>query len=165
MSEFETADNIESGISLVESALRAHARAAQQHPDDIAAIIEAGNAVRQEVLKYERILMHETGWSNPIRHLGPLSTGLRVQVEDDVDLKTGSDTTQVTVRAEYVVAVESQWEIETFVEARGGERPNSIIEAVRYLYESDGWDVAQYPPRRIRLISRREDVSLTTDKQ
>lgn len=165
MSESGKADSIESSISLVESALRAHARAVQHHPENVAAIIEAGNALRQEVLEYERVLMDETGWSNPVRHLGPQPAHSRVQGLDDIDLKSGSDAIQVSVSAEYIVAVDSQWGIETFVEARGGERPNSIVEAISYLYECDGWDAAQYPPRRIRLVSRRHDVSLTTDEE
>ena len=165
MSESETANSIDSSISLIESALRAHARAVQHYPENVAAIIEAGNAIRQEILRYERVLMDETGWSNPIRYLGPQPAHSRAQREDSVDLKTGSNTIQVSVSAEYVVAVESQWEIETFIEARGGERPNSIVEAIEYLYECDGWDVAQYPPQRIRLVDSRHSVSLTTDAE
>lgn len=142
----------------VGEAVEAHARACVDDASNVAGIIEAGEVLVAAVLEYERRLL-DTGWSNPIRHLGRLP----VYASDDVyEADTGSgasDVVRVGVAANYLVEVNDEELLGNLVEGRGGDRPSSVEEAVRFLFESDSWDVWQYPPRRLILVEADVDIS------
>lgn len=100
--------------------------------------------------------MHASGWSNPIRHLGrlPMYSGDEAEsVSED-----GDAASNVRVTATSDLSVTDERDLFNFVEGRGGERPSTVDGAVRFLFESDSWDVGQYPPGRIRLTRAEIEV-------
>ncbi len=139
-------------------AVDAHARACLADATDVVSIIKAGEVLVAAVLEYERRLM-DTGWSNPIRHLGRLPA----YMSDDMrDAGTGGGAlgaVHVGVVANYLVEVDDEELLSNLVEGRGGDRPSSVEDGVRFLFESDSWDVGQYPGGTIRLADVAVDIS------
>jgi len=142
-------------------AIEAHARTVLDNAQDIGGIVVAASALREAVLRYEERLMSETGWSNPVRHLGRLPQYSHDDQEGDATPGDLDAAVRVRVAASYVVAVSDEDVLANFVEGRGGDRPSSVEDAVRFLYESDSWDVLQYPPGRVRLVQA--DVGISVD--
>lgn len=147
--------------SAVAAAVEVHARMAADEDSDVASVISAGVALRDAVLQYEERLIADTGWSNPIRHLGRLPVYTK---DDDLVAASGTGSApmkEVRVKADYVVGVADEALLFNFVESRGGERPSTVVDAVRFLFESDSWDAWQYPPGRLRLLDVGVTYSLT----
>ena len=153
----ENDSRLMAAVDQVCGALQAHARVALAGAD-VLSIIQAGNALRSAVLKYEQVLRETTRWSNPIRHLGRLP-----MYYSGEEHRSGEDGDAVgerfRVAAEYVVEVVDEELLANFAESRGDDRPSDAREAIRFLFESDSWDVWQYPPDRLRLVD--VDVTLT----
>jgi hypothetical protein len=139
-------------------AIETHARTVLDDPYEVASVVKAAVALQHAVLTYEERLMSDAGWSNPIRHLGRLP---QFTSEDLYGDSPPDDAARVRVVAKYVVAVKDEELLSNLVEGRWGDRPSNVEEAVRFLYESDSWDVAQYPPGRIRLLEADLDISST----
>lgn len=161
MSDAEPPLNPEAVAREVCQAIEGHARVVLDEPDNIKRVIDAGNMLRDAVLRYETALRAASGWSNPIRHLGrlPMYSGDRPGASSvDAD-SIGSG---VSVTATYYLSIEDEIALYNFVEGRGGERPSSLEAAVRFLFEADSWDVWQYPPGRVRLV--RADVEVAADE-
>lgn len=157
MEQDESNLDLRAAVQSVCQALDTHARVVLEDRDDVPRVIEAVNALQAAVLAYEAALMESSGWSNPIRHLGRLP----LYVSDDIwhasdDLGQESshseNTTRVRVGVEYTLAVDDEELLGNFVEGRGGDRPSSTLEAVRFLFECDSWDPQQYPPFYIRFL-------------
>lgn len=141
-----------SAAEQVSEAIEAHARVTLNHPEDVRNILQAGSALRDAVLRYEARLMGDTGWSNPIRHLGRLSMYSDGD-QGGVPGGVAPESPRIEVSAKYVVGIPDEELLFNLVESRGGDRPSTAEDAVRYLFESDSWDIRQYPPSRVQFIN------------
>src|SRR5918996_5658175 len=56
----------------VSNAIRHHAEVCADEPDNVSAVVQAGEALCGAMLHYETVLHAASGWSMPVRHLGPL---------------------------------------------------------------------------------------------
>jgi hypothetical protein len=141
----------------VAGAIQEHARVVRDNPDDSAHVVRAGEALREAVLEYEVALRETSGWSNPIRHLGRLpmySSDLVVWSDErsELDQELETRASDLVLTATYRISVNDTEGLLTLVEGRGGARPTSAVNAVRWLFESDGWDLWQYPRNRIGVV-------------
>lgn len=140
-------------------AVAAHAQACAGDTSNVVDVVEAGEALVAAVLEYEKRLGAETGWSNPIRHLGRLP---QYAGGDQYDTRAGRravDVARVRVAVSYLVEVNDEEMVGNLVESGGGDPPPTIEDAVRFLFESDSWDVRRYPPGSVRLIDVDVDIS------
>lgn len=140
----------------VGSRLADHARVCtdvEARPEDVA---RAGEAAVSALLAYERRLGVLTGWSNPLRHLGP------VPVHDGlVDDRSAAEGALLgTAVVTYRVAVSDDVGLGHLVEGRGGDAPPDLAGALRALIHQDGWDPESYPSGLITLLAADVDVTI-----
>ena len=142
-------------VDSVTAALRGYALACAADPNDPVAIIAAGGALRSAVLDYEEYIFATTLWSTPLRHLGPMPPHY-----GDYNMLPNSPISECHIRvvATYELDVFDIHLVKNLVEGRGGDRPATIAEAVRFLIESDGWQPTQYPLNLLRLRSIEIDI-------
>jgi len=124
------------------AAIRRHAATCEQRPDDVGAVVREGEALSQAVLDYEAVLGAESGWSNPIRHLGPLPV-FRAQ-PGRVPGRSGA--VRVGIEAHYRLQVGDEDAVLAFVSGRFGDEVSDLGEAVEKLFKSESWDPQRYPP-------------------
>jgi hypothetical protein len=142
-------------------AVEFHARACLGDPSDVVGIVQAGETLVAAVLEYEKRLSVDTGWSNPVRHLGRLPQYDASAGADPTDASLGP---QARITAKYLVEIDDEGMLGNLAEGRGGDRQPGVEGALRFLAESDGWDVSQYPPGAMRLIAAGVDVSAHPDQ-
>lgn len=149
-------------VDSVTAALRGYALACAADPNDPVAIIAAGGALRSAVLDYEEYIFATTLWSTPLRHLGPMPPHY-----GDYNMLPNSPISECHVRvvATYELDVFDIHLVKNLVEGRGGDRPATIAEAVRFLIESDGWQPTQYPLNLLRLRSIEIDIEANQANQ
>ncbi len=143
-------------------AVTTHAQACLDDPTNVPRIVAAGNGLVQAVLNYEARLGADTGWSYPARHLGrlPVYNGNGVDAVKENEAESG---VRIKVGANYLVEVTDEELLAHLVEGRGGDRPASVVAGVRFLFESDSWDVWQYPPNSLRPVEADCEIELTGD--
>lgn len=143
---------------LVAEAVRSHALACSSMPSHPASVVAAGEALVSAVRAYEELIADRTGWSNPLRHLGP-----RVRTDNEVepppDDSVGHHRVQIDLSLK--VDVLDPAGLANLVEGRGAVRPPTAVEGVRSLVESDGWDPGQYPSGILRLTEMRVEAQST----
>ena len=72
MTSLSTKGALEAAAIEVCDAIRRHAKICQEEAKNVSAVVRAGEDLTRAVLNYEVTLRAISGWSNPIRHLGPL---------------------------------------------------------------------------------------------
>jgi hypothetical protein len=134
-------------------ALRIHADVCARNPEDVGAVIRAGEALVRAVVEHERVLGATAGWSSPIRHLGPLpifdTAGDRQMLEPTINTASTEGPQRVRLTARYDVVVDRD-ELVAFVHARFGHDLASWEAALRWLYEAESWDPQRYPAAVVR---------------
>jgi hypothetical protein len=152
-------DSISNAARAVCDALRHHAEACENEPNNIGRVISAGETLSGAVLQYEKALAEQAGWSNPIRHLGP-----PVWHEQVARSATGSDALHgdegisLVLSARYEIRVFDDEALLTFVEGRFGDRTRTIENAIELLCRAEGWDPGRYPPGLLALDGLEIDV-------
>lgn len=147
--------DLHASIEKVTSALYQHARLCDEKAP-VSDIVQAGEELVATVIEYEKALFEMTGWSTPIRHLGrlPMYSLSGTQGAEVPALPAGEP---IEVLERYVLIVDAG-AVEVLAEGRGASAMNNATEAVRFLIESDGWDIHQYPTNAVRLLEHHLDV-------
>lgn len=157
----KTLDEVVNAVCL---ALRGHADSCREDPNDIATVIRNGEALVQAVLDYERALAASTGWSMPIRHLGPLPIFGAYATATDGNRGTGGDidparmSVQVDVR--YRLRVIDADALVALASGRFASEISGLKDAIELLVKSEGWDPSRYPPSMVRAGDAKVMVSL-----
>jgi hypothetical protein len=146
----------------VSDAIHYHAEVCADEPDNVSAAIQAGEALCRAVLHYETVLHATSGWSMPVRHLGPLPLfGAERQVparnehqETPSPETEAASRTKIDVCARYRLDMDDEDELLAFVSGRFAEEVSDLGNAVRMLYEAESWDPDRYPPGLLNV----EDV-------
>jgi len=145
----------EVGARLVE-----HARACTEAEVSPAEVASAGDAAVAAVLAFERQLDAQTGWSNPLRHLGALPS-----YDGPVEHPPATGLANLgKVVATYRLAVVDETGVRHLVEGRGGDAPADVATSLRALIGQDGWDPARYPSGLIEVLGIEVDVTLDGDR-
>ena len=145
----------------VGEALLRHAAVCSNSPDDFRTVIEAGEVLVSAVNVYEQVLHAQTGWSNPIRHLGPIPGLDQDGLVEPTSHQRTTDVDQaiaVKVSVNYKLVVNEE-ALVRFVQTRVSPDPKNAGEAVDLLFRSDSWDVGQYPPSIASLQSMELQIS------
>jgi hypothetical protein len=147
--------SLEVAATRVCDAIRRHAATCQDEPENVAAVIQAGEALSKAVLEYEEVLRSTSGWSNPIRHLGPLplfrESATPVADSDTTPHEDHTVPTRSEVAARYRLSVDDPDALLAFASGRFGVDVSNLSDAVRALYEAESWDPEQYPRGLIRV--------------
>jgi hypothetical protein len=99
-------------------AIRQHAKTCRIEPDNAAAVVRAGEALCAAVLEYEAVLAATSGWSNPLRQLGPLPVFHEEQPEPPPNAaaaSNGETGTRIEVSARYGLVADSEGDLVAFV--------------------------------------------------
>jgi hypothetical protein len=148
------------------AAIRYHATTCEQEADNPEAVIAAGKALADAVLEYETVLRAASGWSSPIRHLGPLPLFREDTSSHDRD---GGDArshraqltptpTRARITATYLLRIDDDDDLVAFVSGRFGDDLSEVREAINTLYKAESWDPHRYPPGLLNV----ERVTVTT---
>lgn len=145
-------DTLAAAAARVCEAIRVHAATCQREPDNAEAVVRDGEALRVVVLDYEAILAKESGWSLPLRHLGPL---LMFSGDAEPPLEGGPTSTStvqldnaplVEICARYRLRVTRERDLLYFVSGRFGDEVFDLKEAIEVLFKAESWDPGTYPP-------------------
>jgi hypothetical protein len=147
----------------VGDAIRRHAEICQDEPGNVGAVVGAGEALCAAVLAYEKTLAAVSGWSNPIRHLGPLPLFADGAPRPGPAGADGGPTVQLTAR--YRLRVTDAADLTAFVSGRFGEEVADVRQAIRNLFEAEGWDPGRYPPGLLNVEKAEVDISAPSTDQ
>jgi len=143
-------------------AIRRHAKICQEEAKNVSAVVRAGEDLTRAVLNYEVTLRAISGWSNPIRHLGPLPLfGDRLHRDgggDETGLSRewGATLTRIDVAARYRLRIHDDDALIAFASGRFGTEIADVEEAIRVLFDAESWDPERYPPGLVDV----EDVGV-----
>lgn len=144
---------LELAASDVCEAIRRHAKICEEGPDNVGDVVLAGEALREAVIRYEKVLSATSGWSNPIRHLGrlPLFEDGPRPVEPVSDAAPAGEerreaARRVRLSAHYHLRVTSEDALLAFASGRFGREVSDPVEAIKILFEAESWDPERYPP-------------------
>jgi hypothetical protein len=137
------------------SALSTFSREASEEPYFPPDVVAAGVDLIDALLKYEAKLNEVTGWSLPIRHLGP-SDRMKVALNTESAADAYSAPIHVTVR--YALNLRDRQDFAWSVESRFGEEFATVADAVRMLVSAETWDPSSFPDRLISSFQVDIDV-------
>jgi len=147
-------------------AIRRHAEICQDQPENVGVVVQAGEALSKAVLDYEVSLRATSGWSNPIRHLGPLPlfaerVGPVGTDEQVAPSSQGRDAafTRIDVEVRYHLRVDSDDALVAFAGGRFGVEVSDVREAIRVLFEAESWDPERYPPGLVDIENVSVEIS------
>lgn len=145
---------LDEAVNAVCLALRSHADSCRENSTDIATVIRDGEALVEAVLDYERALSASTGWTTPIRHLGPLPIFSANAAATDVVPAAGggADSAQANVKVDvrYQLRVIDADALVAFASGRYASEVSGVEDAIDVLVRSEGWDPSRYPPSMVR---------------
>jgi hypothetical protein len=147
-------------------AIRRHAATCEREPRNVAAVIRDGEALCEAVLQYEAALRATSGWSNPLRYLGPLPlfddqrAGTPVSSNGATSPGVKTPSTRIEVRARYTFHTDDEDELVAFVSGRFGTEVSDTREAVDLLFKSESWDPDRYPPGLMDVDEVTADISV-----
>jgi hypothetical protein len=154
---------LEATVVEVCRAIRRHAGICRDEPENVGAVVRAGEALIRAVLDYEVALRAVSGWSNPIRHLGPLPLfedrlvhgGADEAVAQSVQ-KSSAAIMRLDLAARYQLSIPDDDALVAFASGRFGAEVSDVTEAIKVLFEAESWDPERYPPGLISV----EDVGV-----
>jgi hypothetical protein len=148
-------------------AIRRHAELCQDEPENVGAVVRAGEALIRAVLDYEAALRATSGWSNPMRHLGPLPLFENGNDRGGEDGETGQSAqeekpalTRLEVVARYQLRINGDDALVAFASGRFGVEVPGVREAVRVLFEAESWDPERYPPGLVDVENVGVEISV-----
>ncbi len=149
-------------------AIRRHAATCERESGNVAAVIRDGEALCEAVLEYEKVLGATSGWSNPLRHLGPLplfddGRAGAAQVDSNGATPQGggaSPPARIEVRTRYTLHTDDEAALIAFVSGRFGREVSDTREAIDLLFKSESWDPDRYPPGLMDVDEVAVDISV-----
>lgn len=158
---------LEVAAGAVCDAIHRHAETCRDEPENVSAVVQAGEVLCRAVLDYEAALRATSGWSNPIRHLGslPLFKDRLGAVEGDGEIAPPDEEgdaafTRVDVAVRYHLRIDNDDDLLAFASGRFGEEVFDVREAIRVLFEAESWDPERYPCGLVKVENVGVEISV-----
>ncbi len=159
-----TNDDLLRGAEEIGEAIRRHARALAENPDDYEAVIAAVNRLRTAAITYVVDAMQLTGWGNPFSDLGDELAGDTEEEsggEADGGEEARSSAAAVRVEATYRLLVKDAESARRLLAERGAPQEHSAeptasapTDVVTDLFLADGWDPSRYGDGIIEVVDQ-----------
>ena len=158
-----TNEDLLRGAEEIGEAIRLHARALTDNPDDYEAVIAAVNRLRTAAITYVVDAMQLTGWGNPFSDLEDELSGDDEEAGDEAgaDAQTMASPAAVRVEATYRVRVKDVETARRSLAERGASQEHSAetsasapTDVVTDLFLADGWDPSRYGDGVIEVVDQ-----------
>jgi hypothetical protein len=162
-----TSDDLLRGAEEIGEAIKQHARALAESPDDAKPVIQAVNRLRAAAITYVVNAGELTGWGNPFSDLedelrDESADESTQESEDGSQQESGPPPPVVKVDASYLVRVNDAEAARRLLAERGAAQEYSAevsaavtTDVVTDLFLADGWDPHQYGEEIIEVLEQK----------